>query len=51
MYSNESSGYMEILYQQVPSAEILLERSDRRIYMVGMIFAAMLPILSMYAVL
>lgn len=51
MYSNQSSGYLEVLYQKVPPTEILLERSDRRIYMVGMIFAAMLPILSMYAVL
>ena len=51
MYRNQSSGKLEKFHQQVPSADALLERSDRRIYMIGMIFAAMLPILSMYAVL
>ena len=49
--SNQSFMYSEILFQQIPTAEVLAERSDRRVYFLGMIFAATLPLLSMFLVL
>lgn len=39
---------LEYLYLQLPPAEILSERAARRVYFVGMLFTALLPVLCMY---